>query len=119
MKNENLTPKADTCPYCYENHNIHEGTKDCTITIICQKCNKHFLINLLTRVVTKKHHISDGDNDALLTHKCRCPFGCRYAIFNKTPVDTIISVMCPKCNRFFRANLLNRRTWKTKAQSGA
>jgi len=50
-----------------------------------------------------------------LTHKLRCPSCSKgYVLYNK-PVDEIVSLQCPKCNRFFRGNLLYGRTWMMKA----
>ena len=102
------------CPYCRESHIAYKEAQDIDITIVCPNCGNHYGINLLTTQATKKRNISDSD--VPLPHKLRCPYGCGYTVLNKTPVNTIISVMCPKCKRYFRAKLINGRTLQSAPQ---
>ena len=115
MEGASQTPQMAICPYCHEFHVVLDGTADLDITIVCSKCGKHYHINTLTQNPDKKRP-QFNDFDVPLPHKLKCPYGCGYTILNRTPVDTIISVMCPKDNRFFRANLLTGRTWGTASQ---
>ena len=115
MNHETHKTKATACPHCRESHVILEGAADLDITIVCAKCRKHYRVNLLTQKTAKKRSQSSADdNDVPLLHKLKCPYDkCTYVVYNQMPVETIISVMCPKHSRIFRANLASGRTWKT------
>ena len=115
------TPKTNqvaACPYCNSHLVVLDSAED-EITIVCPQCHGHYSVNTRTMRTTKRRSggkAKDNDNETPLLHKLRCPYGCGYSVLNKTPVDTIISVMCPKCKKIFRANLQTGRTWPSKSQ---
>jgi len=119
MDNSSKT-QTTTCPYCHESYIILETVGNLDITIVCPHCRNHFCIHLPSFRTTKKKlkqkAFQTNDDDTELLLKLRCAYGCSYYIYYKNVTDEIISVICPKCGKVFRANLESGRTWASKAR---
>jgi len=123
MAKERKKQELAACPNCGDEAPELNGTEDVEMTIVCE-CGNHYNVNL---TVSEGPHGHDGKQDLIeinnKTHlpiKLACPIpGCKYYIRNKNPSNTIVSVKCPRCNRFFIANLRTGTTEQTPPHPNA